>query len=208
MGLSQSTDNAKCVEKMELVEASGKGSCSAAKGSTKEVEVDDVQRLLLMVLKMADNHLEMDLSHCNSAIHFYMSAKCIRELLMGFHCLDVSTLQVWSTYIHRLCIDNSTSEVYGIMDPAMCIYNDDVPKSLVDVRKYVQEKLMSQNKVCYLLPLVHAEHWQLFVLCPRENTVVFFCSLNWDVDKNTKKIISTAFEVHQISNGNRKKAIT
>ena len=97
MGISQSIDNNKCIEKMEVVDGSGKGSCSAAKGSTKDVEVDDVQRLLLMVLKMADDHLEMELSHCVSVTNFFMSAKCIRELLVGFHWLDVSTLQVWCT---------------------------------------------------------------------------------------------------------------
>ncbi|XP_058742035.1 uncharacterized protein LOC131614476 [Vicia villosa] len=155
MGLSQSTDDNKCIEKMEVVEGSGKGSCSAAKGSTKGVEVDDVQRLLLMVMKMADKHLEIELSHCKSAINFYISAKCIRELLVGFHWLDVSILQVWCTYILRLCIDNSSSEVYGFMDPAMCIHYDDVPSSATKVRNYMQDKLMKEDRVCHLLPLIH-----------------------------------------------------
>ena len=80
---------------MEIIDGSGKESCSAAKGSTKYVEVDDVQRLLLMVLKMANTHLKIELSHCVNVTNFYMSAKCIRELLVSFHWLDVSTLTVW-----------------------------------------------------------------------------------------------------------------
>ena len=78
MNLSQSTNNIKCIEKMEIIDGSGKGSCSAAKGSTKGstkyVEVDDVHRLLLMVLKMDDNHLAIQLSHCESVSNFYVSA--------------------------------------------------------------------------------------------------------------------------------------
>lgn len=102
MGLSQSTGDIKCIQKLEIIDGSGKGSCSAAKGSTKEstkdVEVDDVQRLLLMVLKLDDNHLAIQLSHCASVSNFYVSAKCIRELLVGLgHWLDVSILQIWCT---------------------------------------------------------------------------------------------------------------
>ena len=93
MGLSQSTGDNKCIEKLEIIDGSGIGSCSAAKGSTQDVKVDDVQRLLLMVLKMDDNHLEIQLSHCASISNFYILAKCIRELLVGLgHCLDVSIL--------------------------------------------------------------------------------------------------------------------
>ncbi|XP_058769045.1 uncharacterized protein LOC131642898 [Vicia villosa] len=98
MGFSQSTDNNKCIEKMEVVEGSGKESCSTAKGSTKDVEVDDVRRLLLMVVKIAGRHLEMELSHCRSVANLYMSAKCIRELLMSFHWLDVYSASLVHVY--------------------------------------------------------------------------------------------------------------
>ncbi|XP_058772880.1 uncharacterized protein LOC131646975 [Vicia villosa] len=206
ISLSQSTDNNKCIEKMEVVDSSGKGSCSAAKESTKYVEVDDVQRLLLMVLKMADTHLEIELSHCQSITNFYMSAKFIRELLVGFNWLDVSILQVWCTYIHRVCIDSSTSEIYGIMDPAMCIYVDNAKKSQAEVKNYITKKLREENRVCHLLPLIHGRHWQLIVICPKDNIVVVFCSLHREIDAITKKIVTAAFGVHQMANGNRKNA--
>ena len=58
-------------------------------------------------------------------------------------------------YIHRVCIDNSTSEVYGFMDPARCIYVDNVPKTKANVKKYIQDKLRDENRVCHLLPFIH-----------------------------------------------------
>ncbi|CAI8602272.1 unnamed protein product [Vicia faba] len=123
----------------------------------------------------------------------------------GGHWLDVSILQIWCTYIHRVCLENSISELYGFMDPARCIYNDNVAKSQ-DVKNYVLEKLRDENRACHLLPLIHGRHWQLIVMCPRDNLVVVFCSLHREIDQNTKKIITNSFGIHQMANRNRKKA--
>ncbi|CAK8534325.1 unnamed protein product [Lathyrus sativus] len=209
MGLSQqiTENNNKCIVQWEVVDGSGKGSCSAAKVSTKEREGEDnVERLMRMVLRMGDDHLEIKLSHCASASNFHMSPKCIRELLVGFNWLDLSTLQVWCTYIHRLCIDTSQSEVYGFIDPAMCSYVDHGSKTQANVKQYIQDKLRDEKRECDLLPFVHGGHWQLIVMCPNDNTVVVFYFLHHELNQTMTKIVTSAFGVHQVANGNRKKA--
>ena len=41
------------------------------------------------------------------------------------------------------------------MDPARCIYVDNLLKSEADFKKYILDKLHDENKVCHLLPLAH-----------------------------------------------------
>ncbi|CAJ2638114.1 unnamed protein product [Trifolium pratense] len=125
MGLSQTSDTNNrvmvpeaCAEQV-VVTGSAKGSCSpapvkmqnelkevvvteSAKGSRSpapvaeaEDNMDDVQKLLIMVLKKGDDHLDVQLTHCSMCTNFLMSCKCIRELLVGFIWLDMSTLSVW-----------------------------------------------------------------------------------------------------------------
>ncbi|KAK2409886.1 hypothetical protein QL285_045284 [Trifolium repens] len=189
-----------------VVDGSAKASCSAAKGSAKEVELDAVQKLCVMLLQSGDDHLELALSHCKIAINFHVSAKCIRELLMGFNWLDLSILQVWCTYIHRICVEKKISEMYGFMDPGALCFRDSVAKTQSAVKKYIKEKLRDENRVCHLLPFNHGGHWQLIILIPKDNIVVVLCSLHWDLNETMKKIVTDAFGVYQMANGNRKKA--
>ncbi|XP_045788571.1 uncharacterized protein LOC123910125 [Trifolium pratense] len=240
MGLSQTSDTNNrvmvpeaCAEQV-VVTGSAKGSCSpapvkmqnelkevvvteSAKGSRSpapvaeaEDNMDDVQRLLIMVLKKGDDHLDVQLTHCSMCTNFLMSCKCIRELLVGFIWLDMSTLSVWCSYIHRLCIENNTTNVYGILEPSFLNIVGDAGKksdqriSQSKCKKYIQHKLENEKKECQLLPFNHGGHWQLIILCPKINTVVVICSLHWKLNPIMEKIVSSVFTVDQMANGNRK----
>jgi hypothetical protein len=100
MGLSQSSDMNKQAEpactKLVAVTGSGKGSCSAAHEKDKQ-DIDNVKKLLLMVLRMGTDHLEIRLSHCPSLVDFFVSAKCIKELLVGHMWVDVGIISIWCT---------------------------------------------------------------------------------------------------------------
>jgi hypothetical protein len=106
MGLSQTSEINKVNEPASpkvVVTGSAKGSCSPAYEKDKQdVDIrninndnDNVKKLLLNVLKMGEDHLTVQLTHCHCVVNFLMSAKCIRELLVGFNWLDVGTLSVW-----------------------------------------------------------------------------------------------------------------
>ncbi|GAU27908.1 hypothetical protein TSUD_160030 [Trifolium subterraneum] len=94
MGLSQTsaTSNKDIEPEVQndklVVTGSAKGSCSAApvmkvQNDERNVDFDNVKKLLMMVLTMYDNHLEFPLTHCSGTVNFHVSAKCIRELLVG-----------------------------------------------------------------------------------------------------------------------------
>ncbi|XP_045822271.1 uncharacterized protein LOC123915169 [Trifolium pratense] len=193
-----------------VVTESAKGSRSPAPVAEAQDNMDDVQKLLMMVLKRGDDHLDVELIHCSMCTNFLMSCKCIRELLVGFIWLDMSTLSVWCSYIHRLCIENNTTNVYGILEPTFLNIVGDAGKksdqriSQSKCKKYIQHKLQNEKKECQLLPFNHGGHWQLIILCPKINTVVVICSLHWKLNPIMEKIVSSVFTVDQMANGNRK----
>ncbi|CAJ2637268.1 unnamed protein product [Trifolium pratense] len=78
-----------------VVTESAKGSRSPAPVAEAQDNMDDVQKLLIMVLKRGEDHLDVELIHCSMCTNFLMSCKCIRELLVGSIWLDMSTLSVW-----------------------------------------------------------------------------------------------------------------
>ncbi|CAJ2652575.1 unnamed protein product [Trifolium pratense] len=145
-----------------VVTESAKGSRSPAPVAEAQDNMDDVQKLLIMVLKRGDDHLNVELIHCSMCTNFLMSCKCIRELLVGFIWLDMSTLSVWCSYIHRLCIENNTTNVYGILEPTFLNIVGDAGKksdqriSQSKCKKYIQHKLQNEKKECQLLPFNHA----------------------------------------------------
>ncbi|CAJ2669861.1 uncharacterized protein LOC123908503 [Trifolium pratense] len=113
-------------------------------------------------------------------------------------------------YIHRLCIENNTTNVYGILEPTFLNIVGDAGKksdqriSQSKCKKYIQHKLQNEKKECQLLPFNHVGHWQLIILCPKINTVVVICSLHWKLNPIMEKIVSSVFTVDQMANGNRK----
>ncbi|KAK2411160.1 hypothetical protein QL285_046466 [Trifolium repens] len=112
-------------------------------------------------------------------------------------------------YIHHLCIENNISEVYGLLDPVVCNIIVDGKASNQKIsqgrcKQYIQKKLQNEKKECLLIPFNHGGHWQLIILCPNTNTVVVLCSLHRALNPTKKNIVSSAFTVHQMANGNRK----
>ncbi|KAK2451609.1 U-box domain-containing protein [Trifolium repens] len=156
-----------------------------------------------------DEHVFVPLSYCSGLENFWMSTKCVRELLVGFNWLDMSILQFWCEYIHHLCIENNISEVYGLLDPVVCNIIVDGKASNQKIsqgrcKQYIQKKLQNEKKECLLISFNHGGHWQLIILCPNTNNVVVLCSLHRALNPTMKNIVSSAFTVHQMANGNRK----
>ncbi|CAH9080403.1 unnamed protein product [Cuscuta europaea] len=46
-------------------------------------------------------------------------------------------------------------------------------------------------------------HWQLFVLCPKQNTIVFLCSLGNKPKKNIRSLLELEMQAHQMTKNKR-----
>ena len=93
MGLAEISQANKQASQNVVHPGSTKGSCSAAAEDYKE---DNVQKVLFMFLK-EQKHVYLTLQHDPGVEIFWISPKCIKELLAGTGWLDCSIVQVWCT---------------------------------------------------------------------------------------------------------------
>ncbi|GAU41485.1 hypothetical protein TSUD_239610 [Trifolium subterraneum] len=96
----------------DIVNGSVKASCSVAPSSIKEdsdYDADSVQELLCMIVKRK-KYLCIQLEHDACVTNFKMSPKYMKDLLVGDNWLDLSILQLWCTYMHRLSMETENSD--------------------------------------------------------------------------------------------------
>ncbi|XP_004487156.1 uncharacterized protein [Cicer arietinum] len=166
-----------------------------------EPQLDSVQQLVLKAMNMSGS-IRLDLEHDETDI-FWLSQRDIIELCMGKQELCITILQLWLTYLHRLCIDVGKNDLYGFIDPYFI-------KSQLDptnAQTYLQKKLFEDKRECYLAPYHNNCHWQLLIICPRKNTVVFLCSLGRKPEKDIIHIVDSALGECNKLQGIRKKPI-
>lgn len=110
-------------------------------------------------------------------------------------CLTIP--RVWVVYMERLCAELARSDVYGFIDPFHIQGENDPAVS----RSHMTNKLLEDNKHYYLAPYLKNKHWQLIVIEPRKQNVVFLCSLGKKPDEDIVKIVNSAIVYYNGSKG-------
>ncbi|KAK2390396.1 hypothetical protein QL285_063942 [Trifolium repens] len=72
----------------------------------------EAQKQVVLLQKEAQKRLNLML---------FRNSKCIRELLMGFNWLDLSILQVWCTYIRRICVKKKSRKCMDLWTLLCCV---------------------------------------------------------------------------------------
>lgn len=67
-----------------------------------------------------------------------------------------------------------------------------------------KETLGLEPKKCYLGPRVNGKHWQLFVICPDDNKIYWFCSLGSLPNETFKGVLERAVRGYNTLIGRRK----
>ncbi|KAH1197448.1 hypothetical protein GmHk_18G051235 [Glycine max] len=81
--------------------------------------------------------------------------------------------------------------VYGFIEPQSILNAND---RRGQCQEYIEKWLKESNRHVYLGTYLNKGHWQLIVLCPTKNTVVWFCSLRRRPDVHIKATINNAFK--------------
>ncbi|KAK2370751.1 hypothetical protein QL285_083768 [Trifolium repens] len=164
-----------------------------------EPQLDSVQQLVLKAMCMSES-IKLDLEH-DRMKSLWLSQRDIVDLCMGKQELCITILRLWLTYLNRLSIDMGKNDLYGFIDPCFIQSQHDP----TNAEAYIQNKLSDDKKECYLAPYHNNHHWQLLIICPRKNNVVFLCSLERKPDKNIILIVDSALGGYHKLQGVQKK---
>ncbi|CAL5200316.1 unnamed protein product [Lathyrus oleraceus] len=165
-------------------------------------QLDSVQQLVLKAMCMSES-IKLELEHDRMKF-LWLSQRDIMELCMGKQELSITILRLWLTYLSRPSINVGKNELYGFIDPCFIQSPHDPTKA----ETYIQNKLYVDKKECYLAPYHNNRHWQLLIICPRKNHVVFLCSKERKPDNNIIHTIDSALDGYHKLQGVQKKKPT
>nr|WNP90956.1 hypothetical protein [Medicago sativa] len=165
-------------------------------------QLDSVQQLVLKAMCMSES-IKLELEH-DRMKSLWLSQRDIMELCMGKQELSITILRLWLTYLNRLSINVGKSDLYGFIDPCFIQSQHDPSNA----EAYIQNKLCDDKKECYLAPYYNNRHWQLLIICPKKNNVVFLCSLERKPDKNIIQTVDSALDGYHKLQGVQKKKPT
>ncbi|KHN24708.1 hypothetical protein glysoja_029777 [Glycine soja] len=128
--------------------------------------------------------------------HFYTAVVDDQQIVNVIHlwyndCI-VFQIGIWMSVLQAEVMAQSTTRgdgsVYGFLEPqSIHIGKEDRQQCQLYIETWVKE---SQQRL-YLGAYLRQSHWQLFVLCPMENMVVWFCSLRKKPDVAIKAVINS-----------------
>ncbi|KAH1221334.1 hypothetical protein GmHk_12G034783 [Glycine max] len=83
------------------------------------------------------------------------------------------------------------SDVYGFLEPQSIQRSG---QSQFESESYIKSWIQSSKRDVYLGAYLNGGHWQMVVILPKENLVVWFCSLHNRPDNYLKGIINSALK--------------
>ncbi|KAH1241429.1 hypothetical protein GmHk_07G019017 [Glycine max] len=83
------------------------------------------------------------------------------------------------------------SDVYGFLEPQSI---QKFGQSQFESESYIKNWMQSSKRDVYLGVYLNGAHWQMVIILPKENLVVWFCSLHNMPDNYLKGIINSALK--------------
>eukprot|EP00256_Glycine_max_P059471 XP_014627997.1 uncharacterized protein LOC102662735 [Glycine max] len=126
---------------------------------------------------------------------FYITHADLAEIISGDKCLNIAILQLWTIFMNECGRSKADQSLYGLLEP-QSIQN--AKERRQQCQQYIETWVKESQRQLYLGAYLNQAHWQLFVLHPRENTIVWFCSLRKKPDINIKGAINRFYSNIQI----------
>lgn len=165
-------------------------------------ELDPLKRLCLVAMDIRRQpvqlNLEPDVIGRPTSIPYHIEQSDIMDLCMGNKLPCISILRLWLTYLHRLCTSKGNINLYGFIDPLPILSAEN---KIEDIQAYMRSMLYKGKKECYLAPYFHLAHWQLLIICPRQNVNVLLCSLGNKPNKEIKSLIDQVMKACHMMEG-------
>ncbi|KAH1197441.1 Protein DETOXIFICATION 34 [Glycine max] len=121
----------------------------------------------------------------NQNFPLYIKHEDLSEIAHGGQCLSISVIQLW------ILVRAGNSDVYGFLEPQSIKRSG---QSQFESESYIKSWIQSSKRDVYLGAYLNSGHWQMVVILPKENLVVWFCSLYNRPDNYLKGIINSALK--------------
>ncbi|KAH1209635.1 hypothetical protein GmHk_15G044109 [Glycine max] len=90
-------------------------------------------------------------------------------------------------FIFSISVRAGNSDVYGFLEPQSIQRSG---QSQFESESYIKSWIQSSKRDVYLGAYLNGGHWQMVVILPKENLVIWFCSLHNRPDNYLKGIIN------------------
>ncbi|KHN42572.1 hypothetical protein glysoja_046795 [Glycine soja] len=172
-------------------------SLKAAEEDNALVPVDPFGELVKNLFEIYQKSIELPWDGTKFGIHnvkdgFFVTHADVTEIILGDKCLNISILQLWLMFMHDWAANIDYGALYGFAEP-QCIHNAKTRRE--DCENYIGRWIKESQKQLYIASYLNEAHWQLLVLCPAENTVVWFCSLQKKPDAAIKAVVNSAMKL-------------
>ncbi|KAH1261921.1 hypothetical protein GmHk_02G004660 [Glycine max] len=114
------------------------------------------------------------------------------EIILGDKCLNIFVLKLWMMFMNDWSTSIGFSPVYGFLEPQSIRCIKDTRE---ECQKYIETWVKESHREIYLGPYFNQAHWQLLVLCPRENIIVWLCSIRRKPDVHIKFAVNKKYAV-------------
>ncbi|KAH1254010.1 hypothetical protein GmHk_04G010543 [Glycine max] len=121
----------------------------------------------------------------NQNFPLYIKHEDLSKIAHGGQCLSISVIQLW------ILVRAGNSNVYGFLEPQSIQRSG---QSQFESKSYINSWIQSSKRDVYLGAYLNGGHWQMVVILPKENLVVWFCSLHNRPDNYLKRIINSALK--------------
>ncbi|KAH1257416.1 hypothetical protein GmHk_03G007388 [Glycine max] len=157
-------------------------------------EVDDP--LYLMTLTIPQLFLKPLQVMCDATVFevfnedfpLYIKHEDLSEIAHDGQCLSISVIQLHMT---ETSMRVGNSEVCGFLEPQSIQRSG---QSQFESESYMKNWMQNSKRDVYVGAYLNGAHWQMVVILPKENLVVWFCSLHNRLDNYLKGIINNALK--------------
>ncbi|XP_029127258.1 uncharacterized protein LOC114915929 [Cajanus cajan] len=137
-----------------------------------------------------------------SNVPLYISQSDISEITNEHCMLNISILQLWLLFIHKLSVDKGNDHIYGFLEPELI---QKIGNKTEEIQAYIQNWMSESNKKVYLVPYFSNAHWQLLIICPMDNISVCICSMHKPPPADFKQLLDKAMEGYHMLKGSKLK---
>ncbi|KAL5146485.1 hypothetical protein HKD37_06G016310 [Glycine soja] len=127
----------------------------------------------------------------NENFPLYIKHEDLSEIAHGGQCLSISVIQLWILHMTETSMRAGNIDLYGFLEPQSIQRSG---QSQFESENYIKNWMQNSKWDVYLGAYLNGAHWQMVVILPKENVVIWFCSLHNKPDNYLKDIINSALK--------------